>query len=75
MRTMTGHTDRQASPIHLKFGSLNQKAAKFCNLRTMTGHTDRQASPIRLKFGSLLIKKRHNFGISFPDIFLDLVNH
>ncbi len=29
MRTMTGHTDRQASPISLKFGSLTQKSAKI----------------------------------------------
>ncbi len=43
MRTMTGHTDRQASPIRLKFGYLTQKAAKFCNLYAHHDRPHRQA--------------------------------
>jgi hypothetical protein len=66
---MTGHTNRQASPSRLKFGSLTQKRQNFVTcMRTMTGHTDRQASPVRLKFGSLTQKPQkilNFFSINF----------
>jgi hypothetical protein len=39
---MTGHTDRQAPPIR-QFGSLNQKAAKFCNVYARHDRAHRQA--------------------------------